>query len=471
MNICLGFLSVLSLLILTFFLFGTDVSQKSPSTTVQVVEKNKAPLSFGFQAKESEYIAIGEPFLHLEQTMPKGRLPDLRATLVGYGITSRPDAPKDKTPLLIGIRGQPNPVTIYRGNTLYLKYDPKSHYRWSFSEGNTPTACSIVADIQGGQTVIGFQMKDGQATIIKEPYEFSFFVLPEIPLPATNDALSDWRVGGEKVDNTLLMRQKAKWYGQDLFLQRYGGPEYEYARFKERIEFEGAGFNYACYVKEGDLLADLEGEWRVVEAGPESIGKSLLLVKKVSEQSITFDLWDQEGKRKITLELHRTPVPASPITNQMEIKLVGARSRKDWIAEIGGKRMLLRTDDWLLCHDGDCERLSETQQIDAYLSGDLKGELIILEGTQRVDTEICLVGGKVNESRTQITPISIPLFRSPVNEKQANEQDGDQENLPNQRGIKQNGVSSEKNGAISRADEDDEDDEDEDEDEDDDDYI
>lgn len=472
-NICLGILTFALVIVLVTRSFLSDLEPgKEEAATVEMAGKPRLP--FSFIASEEAYNAIGEPFLHLEQSPAKSKLPDLRNVLVSYGITCRPDQAKEKAILLIGIRGQYPPTSVYVGEKVYLKYDSKSHFRWSFSENNTPTSLWAETESQGTQAIVLLKMKDAQGNIVQDTGDISYFVLPELPLPPVNDAIQDWKIGSEKVDATLFARQKAKWYGQDLFLQNYGDAEYEHTKGRERIEFGENENRHVCFVKEGDLLAFSDDKWQSVEAGPDSIGKSLLSPKKITEQSIVFDLWDPDGKRKVAIELHKTPEPPS-LATQFDIRLVGARSRRDWIAEIAGARLLLRTDDWLLYRNGTCERLTTQAQIDDYLRGELRGELIILEGTSRVDNEVCLVGVRINESKTKISPVSISLYKPNTQDKNALAQE--QENLPNQKGFKQNNGPHAHNGLKNRPDDDeyeedeDEDIEDEDEDEDDDDYI
>ena len=193
----------------------------------------------------------------------------------------------------------------------------------------------------------------------------------------------------------------------------YGGEEDAFTSGCEQIQFEKDTTLYSCYVKEGDLLCFEENQWKKVEPGPNSREKPLLQVKTVNEQNILFELWDNDGKRKITLELQKT-IDATPTTNLFDIKLVGARSRKDWIAEISGKRTLLRSDDWLLCQDGKCERIHSKTQLDDYVNGNIQGELIALEGTARIDNQTCLVGTKFNVSKSVATQISLPSTSLPI---------------------------------------------------------
>ncbi|MDB6081499.1 MAG: hypothetical protein JWO53_771 [Chlamydiia bacterium] len=438
---------------------------KTTPTIPPVPPKNSTPeIPFAFKCSPEAYNAIGEPFLYLTKGIFTSKLPDLRPLLVSYGINCRPDSSKEKAQLLIGIRGQLPPASVKLEEKVYLKHDPRPGvHRWGFSENNTPTAIWIEAEVKDNQIVVRLKMKDSQGKIIKEPHELSNFALPEIPLPQNGVYAFNWQVGADKVDATLLTRQKAKWFGQDLFLQNYGGDEFTFARGRERIEFGEGASQHVIFAKEGDIFVYTNDMWQSVEAGPESHGKPLLQVKKVSEQSISFILWDPEGKHKVPLELFRTPEqPLNP--NSFAIKLLGARTRQDWIAEIAGKRTLLRTDDWLLWNAGKCERLLSNQQINEYLSGQLRGELIILEGTEKINNELCLIGYRFNEYRTKFTPICIPLYKTLDSMKDSKERK--QETLPNQIGLEQNGAAEDDQNSQNTSDDEDEEYEDEDDDDD-----
>ncbi|MCP5507977.1 MAG: hypothetical protein H7A37_06730 [Chlamydiales bacterium] len=44
-------------------------------------------------------------------------------------------------------------------------------------------------------------------------------------------------LGKWRVDGTLLARQRARWYGPDMFLKRHGGDEFKDVSGKRRIDF------------------------------------------------------------------------------------------------------------------------------------------------------------------------------------------------------------------------------------------
>lgn len=468
------FLAIVTLALLGFLAylhFFEEESSVPGHTSEQAPGPVIAPplLPCSFQSKEEAYIALGAPLLSLEKQTVKSQLPDLRTTLISYGISCRPDAPKEKSQILLGIRGQHVPFSIRLNEKAYIKYESKpGHQRWSFSENNAVTPIWVEPEVQQGQVIVRLKMNDAQGKTIEDPYEHSYFALAEIDLPMAGAAIQGWEIESERVDGSLLMRQKAKWYGQDRFLQTYGGDEYAFAKDRERVEFNEGENRYVCFLKAGDLLAFSNGKWCRSEPGPLSENKPLLEVKRVSEQSILFHLWDEEGKRKISLELHKTPEASMP-ASKVDIKLVGARSRRDWIAEHAAKRFLLRTDDWLLFHDGIYEKVSTQQQIDDYVAGVLRGELIVFEGIEKQGPEVCLVGNRFNDTKTKIDAVSIALYKSWESEKPQGQASAE-ESLSNQKKDRQNTSGKRKND--SQDDDFDEDDElDDDYEDDDDDYI
>lgn len=389
--------------------FGRDLNPKVASP---IEKKAETVLPFSFTCENSAYHAIGEPFLYLAKNPLKTKFPDLRSILVSYGVNCRPDSPKEESQLLISIRGTLPPTAVRIGQKVYLKYDSRpSVHRWVISENNSETPIWFEPEVMENQIVVRVKVKDGQGKLVEDPLDLSYFTLPEIALPPTNNSNYSWQIGLDTVDNTLLTKQKAKWYGRDLFLQTYGGEEYAFTNERERIEFQNEGDSYAIFAKEGDIFVYEGSGWKSVTAGPESQGKPLLQVKKVTEHVISSIVWDPEGKHKMPLDLPKSQELAQN-TPAPDIKLLGARTRQDWVAEIAGKRTLLRTDDWLLWQGGKCERLTSNAQVDNYLAGTLKGELIVLAGTQKIDNELCLVGERFSESRTKSTPLRIALYKS-----------------------------------------------------------
>jgi len=422
-----------------------------------------------FTLDEKSYGAIGEPFLHLEQGLAATKLPDLRNLLISYGVILRPDVPKDKAKFLIGIRGQHPPESFAAGEKIYLVYNCQGSYnRWNFSPENGETPIWVTLEMSGNQVAAHVKMKDPQGNEIEGTQEQSFFVLPEMSLQNAPDSLAGWKVGSILVDHTFLEKQRARWYGKDLFLDLCGGNDYKALQGCERIEFDGDKGHYSVWVHENGLLAfdEEEGFWKAVEPGKDSEGKALLQATKILDQTISFDLWEPEGQRKLVLELRRSP-DATFASQELNIKLVGARSRQDWITEIQGVRSLVRSDDWILFHDGKFEKLTKTEQLDAYLHGALIGELVVLNGTKKIGSQQALVGTRFNSNRTQAQDITISMNK--VVEQPQNSPDEDGRKAPKKKTARHEKFEDEEEDMAPFAmnDEDDDDDEEEDDEDDD----
>ena len=54
--------------------------------------------------------------------------------------------------------------------------------------------------------------------------------------------------------------------------------------------------------------------------------------------------------------------------------------------------------------------LKDVEQIDAYVEGRLRGELLVLDGMERENGERVLRGHIYNSSRTERLPIDFPLI-------------------------------------------------------------
>jgi hypothetical protein len=469
-------LLLIFVLLLTILLYQHFSQEKNiPTSDLTVPPKpQETPLAFTFKQKPEQYNQVGSGWLLLEKSTINAKLPELRLLLTAYGASKRPDDAHKGTKVGIGFINQPA-TSLLTGQKLYLKCDAKAGpMRWRLSEKNQPTNIWVTTEFINGQVICNLAMNDMEGKIIKEPKELSYFALRTDPLPilqANFDLLQGWQIGRDPVDSLLLTKQKAKWLGPDLFLDMYGGPEFAFTIGRERIDFESPYGSYTSFVKENDFLAFMDDHWERVEESDLSTGKSadksLLEVKKITNESILFHLWAPEGRQKIALLLQKTPEPVRP-AQASNLRLIGAKSRKEWIAEIGGIRMSISPDDWFLLHDGLCDKITTAEQIDDYLFGNIKGDLIVLEGIKKVGSDLSLVGNMFNDTRTKVSPIAVALYKT--NDPKAEE-------AGQNRHRNENGRASRKQTDDDDDDDDDEDDEyddeddEEDDEDDDDDYI
>lgn len=403
-------------------------------------------LPHSFQQPLEALEAIGKPFTALEKTDIKLSLPDLRNVLIYYGSAVRPDVSESAMTVQMGIRGTTTPTPVTVGAPIYMKYESKGNIgKWSFSPDNSPT--SIWIQVKPEETIcqILVFMNDSEGNKITTPADFATFSLSLVHLPYNAQGQNAFEVGGQRADASLLIRQKCAWFGQDIFLQELGGEDFKFAFTQERIDFLDPENPYHCFIGLGDCLVFDDMRWQEVTPGPESRDKPLLVAKKIDDKSIVFDLWDPKGKVRIPIELRKAnPMPG--FASKFDLKLVGARSRRDWIAELSGVRMLLRADDWLVLQDNVWHKITNSQELDNYITGETRGPLLVLEGSEKVGNDVGLVGRVYDYTRTQVVPLRISLFKSweQATPSDAKDDDDDEED-----------------------DEDDEDDDDEDEDDDD----
>jgi len=367
-------------------------------------------LPFSFQQKNAP--TFGPPFLSTQEHSLVLRLPDLRNTFMYHGSNFRPDITDNGSLVNIGIRGQQSSLQVQPNTPVYLAYNARAGgLRWGFSPDNTPTNVWVEIAPKEASAEFSVFLKQNE-TLVQEPEEFTHFTVAQLHIPATIRGGANWEIGGLRVDSSLLLRQKAMWHGQDLFLQQQGGKLYQDKAYKERVDFPlPEGGSYPIYVSTGDCFIFTENRWQEVAPGPESRSKPLLVARKVDERNISFDLWDEEGKNRISLELHKSvnPVQFNPNLN---LKLIGARSKQDWIISLHGVRMLIREDDWLLYREGKWQKITDIETLDAYIEGSIKGILLTLDGTEKNGNDVSLVGTLFDESRSRVHPVKISLFKS-----------------------------------------------------------
>jgi hypothetical protein len=335
------------------------------------------------------------------------RLPDLRSSIMYYGSNERPDRALKKRRIQYGMRGTQILNSAVVGEKIYFKFDGRTN-KWGISD--SPTPLSAVFSLQEPNVQVTLEFQDINDVRITVPSEFHNFSLPPSPPPASVSQPHQWLVGSSPVDNSLLDRQGAVWWGQDEVVLAFGGDEMEHEASRQRVQFGGEEGAYVLWVGEGDCFAYDDDRWKSMELGSQTIGKPLLQVKSIDERAIHFQLWNPEGTWHHPLDLiHRE---AQGDVKIPEIKIIGARSKNSWIAEIQGKRVTLKPDDWLLLQQNGFVQIDNEQVLDAYLQGRLSGNLLVFSGIEKVEGELSLVGTFYDFTRTRQAPFAISLYRS-----------------------------------------------------------
>lgn len=362
-----------------------------------------------FARQPQEYEAIGAPALTLVYSPLSVQLPDLRRHLVYYGKNGRPDAKDDIPALFFSFTGNRAPTPLASGERLYLFYDKKlTPPQYVFSENNQPNSIWMEATSQGNQALVKVSMLGDNDQVITEPASYADFSLPEKELVRFGGTV--WELGKWRVDGTLLARQKARWFGIDKFLEKHGGEEYKDLTNKQRIDFGENDEIYSVFVGLGDCLIWVDGKWQAIRTGEASIKHTLMCIKKIDERVLTLELWDVEGKGKITLNLVKANEAWVPQNLEQNFKFVGARTRSQFVFEINRERMMLRPYDWLLfTQDAGWKKLTNPQQIDDYVERRTVGPLFVFDKVDRKDDRQVIMGTLFNSARTEMVSFELPL--------------------------------------------------------------
>lgn len=361
-----------------------------------------------FTRSAQEYEAIGAPALSLAFSPLSVQLPDLRRYLVYYGKNGRPDAKEERPALYFAFTGNKTPTSLFPGERLYLLYDKKVvPNQYIFSPNNAPTAIWIEASVQGNQGLVKVAMKGEDGKVIREPAAYAEFTLPEKEFVRFGGTA--WELGKWRVDGTLLARQKARWFGLDKFLEKHGGEEYQEIANKHRIDFGEGDDVYSVYVGQGDCLIWVDGRWETVKIGEASLKSTLMCVKKIDDRVMNLELWDVDGKGKITLNLVKANEAWLPQNLEQNFKFVGARTRSQFVFEINRERMLLSPHDWLVLTDSGWKKLVTPKQIDDYVERKTVGPLFVFDKVERKEDRQIILGTLFNAARTEMVSVELTL--------------------------------------------------------------
>ena len=282
---------------------------------------------------------------------------------------------------------------------LYLVYSDNEYF---FSPDNKATNLWIEGvPLQEDELLVNVKMTGENGDLITQPVDHASFVLKKRRLPRFGNQ-EGFEIGGHRVDASLLARQKARWYGEDLFLEKYGGKEFEEKIDKERIDFGDEGERYSVYVDEDDTLVWKGSQWVPVTEGMQTELFPLLKVRSIDTRLMHFDLWDVSGKGYFKLRILKSRESFIPKTLFQGFKFIGARTRSQFVFEVLEERLLLSPNDWLLRTDQGWKKLSTSQEIDDYVDRKQVGVLFILDGVKRVGGRQLLLGTLFNSTRTEL---------------------------------------------------------------------
>jgi len=417
--IWLNFGLVAFVLLIAFAAVGVSFSRVGEIPVSEAAPKPKILPQNAFELSKSSYDAIGPSLFALKFTPPKMQLPDLRKLLTYYGPNGRPDMNLNSDAVYFGLANTKEQGSMSPGDRLYLLFDrTQTPPRYIFSPGNSPTTLWIETKPSESSTLVSVAMMNEEGNVVREPATRSQFDLPQKEFAQFRRG-TQWKIGENRVDGTLLARQKAKWYGSDKFFERHGGEEYEEVAKKQRVDFADGDEIYSIYLTKGESIIWNGDRWQEADLGPETEGKPLLQLKKVADRLLTFDLWNGDGTHKVVLNLLRSQERWSPQKIQQDFRFVSARTRSQYVFEVDKGKMVLAPQDWLVKTESGWEKLDTIEEIDNFVDRKLQGPLFIFDGVEKRDDHQVLVGTLFNSSRTDMKQIELDIPQSSITVIQA----------------------------------------------------
>lgn len=395
---------------LSLLLFFISNSSQASDFKQPPVFKQKTNLPrHSFQLSDAAYKQIKDPVLNLEFKEPNLSLPDIRPLINYYGKNKRPDASPTNQNLYFSLGDPKAIISLKSGENVYLIRNEQTK-AFQLSPKNQPTSLWIVASPLGKEASIDVYMKGVEDTIVREPNERAKFKVVEKPIPLQTS--TPWSLGPNKVDGTLLLKQKAKWNGPDLFLTLYGGPEYEEMQGKQRISFGEGEDQYSLFVAAGDVLIWKDDHWQVPQKGENTQAFPLLEVKKVDDRILSTELWDADGKTKIPLNMIKTHDPIPNIDFSKSFQFMGARTKIHFMFKIDEKREIVAPGDWFVMIDGRWQKVKKSKDIDQIVQRELAGPLLILDSITQQGNK-GFRGKLFNGTHSEMVEIEIPLIPKP----------------------------------------------------------
>ncbi len=323
-------------------------------------------------APSFNYNRIGEGPLALgghKTPCPVKGLPEEVAIL---GINLRPDAPREKIPLLIGLKSSEQNKMIEIGQALMLKETSPGVFVFS-DTGDIkliPTLLdrgAVRLDVERGESG-SFTGKLARSSPQAEiDYEAAF--------------------------------QKAEAHSQDLLLRKYGGMDYASLSEKIQIDFDG----YVCFVKEGDLLVWADQMWQ------EGSSPELPMAKVLSAASsgVEVEVWDPSGFRETHFAVPFKATYAAPPKMEEIVTSLRPKASSEITCLLGKRRVVLKAGDWWLKTGTGFKNIRRMQDIEDVLSHRLQGELFIFDEVSSEKGKMSIHGTYFDSTHTHMQPISM----------------------------------------------------------------
>lgn len=187
--------------------------------------------------------------------------------------------------------------------------------------------------------------------------------------------------------------------GRDLFLEKY-----ENAEHSQRLVMGGSEW---ISLKEGDWIGYLGGKWQKLSSTSDANNIPLARVSFFDDRTLVFDAWDLDEYFRLSV----SSCPSVPLKTKLEefMASVRIRSEKQISCMLDKQCFVLRSGDWVLKENSRWKVLRKAQERQAYLQGELVGDLFVFDRIENRNGQKMVEGFLFNTGRSLMVPVEIAV--------------------------------------------------------------
>lgn len=344
-----------------------------------------------------DYSKIGSGSLALKSEIQSFPFPDLSSEVLFLGKNTRPDATLYEVKLHMGLKGCEKTLKVAPGQKLYLSYNQQ---HLNFAKDLTPLWIKPYLN-ESGKTWLEMGVKlvsESGALLLDETRAF------EIESLLKKDP-------GQKIQDTALSKgfeemKKVKWWAPDRLFELYAGEDFGKLVGKERLEFDCAGIPYILHVGEGETYIWKEGKW---QSAPNGHSYPLARLVSITPYRMEWEFWDKSGLEWVQLGLSKEKVGGLNLRVEDIFTRMRQRTTSRISCRIDNKAMILKKGDWLLHTPTGWTILKSLTEVEAVLNFQVKGELFVFDGLEKVEGKPVFCGTLFDPMRIQMQSVRLPF--------------------------------------------------------------
>lgn len=193
--------------------------------------------------------------------------------------------------------------------------------------------------------------------------------------------------------------KKVKYFGEDKLLKLFNKTS------PVRLSLKSDADLSELFV--GEYLSWDGKSWKKVTTSPDEMAP-LAKLESATGQEATFIVWDPTGfvETNVSVAIETEKELAS--AKLEELKKVKQRGRSRVFCKLDKKQKSFKTTDWLLFTSGAWKVL-KGRDLENYLQGKLKGELLVFQGVTEGGQKRVLKGQLFDSMRSKTQEVSLPL--------------------------------------------------------------